>query len=247
METSDRRTCLKHLVMGTAASLGGPLWTGRALAEVDFSTAVLRLRVTDYPALSSPGGSIQLKFSDVQKPFTLNRVTADRFVTLDSICTHSGCTVGRFISADNRMRCPCHGSRYDIEGRVFRDPQGNSTEPATDDLARFQTTFDPGKNIVSIAIPGISLGLKSIATIPLGGGIHRSTIIFPVTGYSVYEVHHQPDLSSTFQLIPFSMTANGPADRLFLAPELDGDATVFVETPGPRGFFVVAIRLDPVP
>ena len=35
---------------------------------------------------------MQVNFIDYLKPFTLNRVSADRFVTLDSVCTHSDCT-----------------------------------------------------------------------------------------------------------------------------------------------------------
>ncbi|RYD22700.1 MAG: hypothetical protein EOP88_07115, partial [Verrucomicrobiaceae bacterium] len=117
----SRRAWVKQFVLGTAAALTGPRWIGNVLADVGSTpagAAVLRLKVTDFPALAEPGGSVQMVFNEIMKPFTLNRVSTDRFVTLDSVCTHAGCTVGKFIVANNRMRCPCHGSRYDIEGRV---------------------------------------------------------------------------------------------------------------------------------
>ncbi len=36
-------------------------------------------------------------------------------------CTHLGCTFP-WNANDNQFQCPCHGSRYDAEGRVLRGP-----------------------------------------------------------------------------------------------------------------------------
>ena len=41
------------------------------------------------------------------------------FSALSLICTHLGCTIGQ---KDNGFACPCHGSRYDVDGNVLRGP-----------------------------------------------------------------------------------------------------------------------------
>jgi cytochrome b6-f complex iron-sulfur subunit len=50
------------------------------------------------------------------------------FRAFTSVCTHEGCDVDTFASG--RIRCPCHGSQYDIAGQVV-------VGPATMALRRF--------------------------------------------------------------------------------------------------------------
>lgn len=40
---------------------------------------------------------------------------------LSAICTHAKCIVG-WQAAENRIQCPCHGSRYDVDGTVLQGP-----------------------------------------------------------------------------------------------------------------------------
>jgi Rieske Fe-S protein len=249
LTTRTRRQWVKQFIFGTAAALTGPAWTSRVFAEITPTgpgPGILRIKSTNYPALASPGGSIQLKFIDYLKPLTLNRVTTERFVTLDSICTHAGCTVGRFIVANNRMQCPCHGSRYDIEGKVFRDANGNSTEPAPDDLGTYLTCYDAPSDIISITIPGLALHIDSISVHQKGPGESvRLKLVIPVSFGAIYDIRYQATLTDPLTLTSFSITPTGIASQTQIGPEVEGNFTAYVDATGPRGFFSVGVRLTP--
>ena len=40
---------------------------------------------------------------------------------VSAICTHMGCTP-KWVEANNRWECPCHGSVFDIKGNVIAGP-----------------------------------------------------------------------------------------------------------------------------
>ena len=46
--------------------------------------------------------------------------TAGRFVGLTAVCTHTGCIVDKVV--DGLIECPCHGSRYRLDGTVANGP-----------------------------------------------------------------------------------------------------------------------------
>jgi len=44
---------------------------------------------------------------------------------INAICTHLGCVVPWNV-AENKFKCPCHGSQYDATGKVIRGPAPKS-------------------------------------------------------------------------------------------------------------------------
>ncbi len=62
------------------------------------------------------------------------------FYALSSVCTHLGC-VTRHEPGDDRIACPCHGSTFDLEGRVV-------SGPAPSRLVRFRVTLEDGVLVV---------------------------------------------------------------------------------------------------
>jgi len=78
------------------------------------------------------------------KKIIIGRKSDTEFVTLSSVCTHSGCTV-RFALAANQMQCPCHGSKFDLDGAVV-------VGPAARELTKFANTFDMPGNLLTITL-----------------------------------------------------------------------------------------------
>ncbi|MDT5112804.1 MAG: hypothetical protein QOE20_4694, partial [Mycobacterium sp.] len=46
--------------------------------------------------------------------------TAGVFKGLSSICTHAGCNVSEIV--DGTIDCPCHGSKFNLDGTVAKGP-----------------------------------------------------------------------------------------------------------------------------
>ena len=57
------------------------------------------------------------------------RDEADRIWECSAVCTHLGCTV-RWNDLERTWDCPCHGSRFDIQGRVVNGPASRDLDPA---------------------------------------------------------------------------------------------------------------------
>ncbi len=68
--------------------------------------------------LATVGGAalVQTNFN----AFLVSRTSANAFVALSAICTHQTCTITGF--GNQQYVCPCHGSTFDINGRVVGGP-----------------------------------------------------------------------------------------------------------------------------
>ena len=73
--------------------------------------------------------------------FLISRTSTSAFSAIDAVCTHEGCTITGF--AGDTYVCPCHGSRYSLNGQV-------TGGPARASLRRYNTTFTDG--VVTIAV-----------------------------------------------------------------------------------------------
>ena len=69
--------------------------------------------------------------------------TQDGFFAMGATCTHLGCMT-RYVAAEGTIFCPCHGSHFDLEGRV-------TGGPAPTPLIRLHLSLVAGELVVDSA------------------------------------------------------------------------------------------------
>lgn len=60
-----------------------------------------------------------VRFDRERKAYVVG--TAVGIYALSAVCTHLGC-ITRYLSDEAVIACPCHGSRFDVEGNVLHGP-----------------------------------------------------------------------------------------------------------------------------
>jgi Rieske Fe-S protein len=92
--------------------------------------------VSEFPALATVGGAVVGRPTGFPTPLLLTRLAdgagPDAIAALSALCTHLECTV---LPATGMLRCPCHGSAFDLSGTLLQGP-------ATANLSRYAVTFD---------------------------------------------------------------------------------------------------------
>lgn len=68
---------------------------------------------------------------------------ADGFFAMSATCTHLGCLT-QFEKENNRIFCPCHGSRFDTTGKV-------TDGPAPKPLPRLELVVENGLLVVDVS------------------------------------------------------------------------------------------------
>jgi ubiquinol-cytochrome c reductase iron-sulfur subunit len=100
-------------------------WRGRAIYVVNRTMEMLATLQKDANILEDP-----LSEDSVQPEYAQNehRSVRPEFLVVEGVCTHLGCApLARFevgpadLGADwpGGFYCPCHGSKFDLAGRVF--------------------------------------------------------------------------------------------------------------------------------
>ncbi|QPC83110.1 Rieske 2Fe-2S domain-containing protein [Phototrophicus methaneseepsis] len=65
--------------------------------------------------------------------FHVSHLADDSLVVLYQVCTHLGC-IPKWVPSNQRFECPCHGSKYELNGKWIEGPAPRS-------LDRFFTTL----------------------------------------------------------------------------------------------------------
>lgn len=130
MPFDDLQVPRQHVIRGaglvlTAGALAACGSTEeKPAADADSSSAPAE-SPADAPA-AAPGGAIA-KTADVPvgsgvivDDVVITQPAAGEFKGFSSTCTHKGCTVDKV--ADGTIDCPCHGSKFNLDGSVANGP-----------------------------------------------------------------------------------------------------------------------------
>jgi cytochrome b6-f complex iron-sulfur subunit len=116
-ENPDRRDFLARLGVGACAAAA----VGSGIVTLDYlKPKVLFEPPTTFRAGSPadyPDGTV--RFNKERKAYVVG--CPNGVYALSAVCTHLGC-ITRFLSDQGAIACPCHGSRFDIEGNVVEGP-----------------------------------------------------------------------------------------------------------------------------
>jgi nitrite reductase/ring-hydroxylating ferredoxin subunit len=200
---------VRQLFLGTAVSLfGGSILSQPVLAEdlpSDSTEGTLTLKTRDFPALLAVGGSVLLNVG-LSHPLMLTRAAENRVYALSSKCQHAGCVVNAYDPAAGLIVCGCHGSTYGVDGTLVGGPAERS-------LPSFQITFDGTENI-AVRLPGLTFAARQIAVQSITTEARRLRLVFNPFLANTYQIQFRAELNHPPQVIPFSLTANGPASHL---------------------------------
>lgn len=84
-------------------------------------------------------------FSVPSGRFHVANVEGEGFVALFGVCTHLGC-LPKWVPTNNRFECPCHGSKYELNGKWIEGPA-----PRSLDRFRVTITFEDGSSATTDA------------------------------------------------------------------------------------------------
>lgn len=101
------------------------------------------LPFSDVPQLMNVGGSYTAQPQGLADTLIIVRVNATTVAALSAICTHQGCSV-EYVSASSDLECPCHGSRFDLNGAV-------TAPPATTPIRKYTAVVDAQSVTITVS------------------------------------------------------------------------------------------------
>jgi cytochrome b6-f complex iron-sulfur subunit len=107
----------RHFLVSSGLGLGLLLGLPTVPAHADGRKVALALAKLE--TLKSVGGSIILKVKG--KLLLLVRDSSASVRAFNPLCTHRECVVA-YHSAEHKIKCPCHGSQFDMAGKVLKGP-----------------------------------------------------------------------------------------------------------------------------
>jgi Rieske Fe-S protein len=145
LTTSGRREFLQQVsatVIGVAAAQAAAALGACAHAGAVPAPGVPIRTVVDVSKLASDGMTVVAPIPGPDgAPILVTRIQG-QFLALSLHCTHEGCPVNP-APVNGVLRCPCHGSQFDLQGNVLHGP-------AADPLGQYETSYNPSHHRLTV-------------------------------------------------------------------------------------------------
>jgi cytochrome b6-f complex iron-sulfur subunit len=142
--SAEAKAAAKHVNLGRRRLVWACIWGYLGVNFLMFLRFFFPRALYEPNTVFSAGFPSDFSLGIDQRYLMTNRVWVvrepDRLFAIFARCTHLGCTP-EWKSAENKFKCPCHGSGYDGEGVNFEGP-------APRPMDRALLTLDPTGQIV---------------------------------------------------------------------------------------------------
>jgi Rieske Fe-S protein len=116
-----RRTVIVGAGVGTvAAALAACSANGTPAAGSSSSATAEKSGSAAAPSALAKTADVPVGGGVIVGDTVVTQPTAGVFKGLSSVCTHAGCNVNAI--ADGTIDCPCHGSKFNLDGTVAHGP-----------------------------------------------------------------------------------------------------------------------------
>ncbi len=121
----SRKTIIAHAGVGlTAVALSACTTYGKKPAG---ASAPASAPTTDGPAPAvARTAEVPVGSGVIVGDVVVTQPSAGVFMGFSAVCTHAGCTVAKI--ADGTIDCPCHGSKFNLDGTVAKGPASRPLE-----------------------------------------------------------------------------------------------------------------------
>lgn len=114
------------------------------------TTNAVTIKVSSLPGLATTGQLVKIppEIRDAAGNLVLiavKRTGATTFFAVSTVCTHQQCETN---ITGGILECPCHGSRFDADGRVTRQPIG--TSGSATNLPTYTTSYNAATDTLAI-------------------------------------------------------------------------------------------------
>lgn len=117
----DKKSVSRREILTAAAALGsGGLALVLPAGAKDERPRILAFSFADYAELKKIGGSTDAELPDGTQ-ILVAHVDKDKFACVSLKCTHNNCDI-EYDAEAKSFHCPCHHSRFGLDGRPFAGP-----------------------------------------------------------------------------------------------------------------------------